>query len=111
MRRPLRASMSAIRVWEAGGAKSRSGTEVLRGTWTPLVGRDRRLDLLRSILARVGEERAPQLVTLVGVPGIAKSRLVAELFQIVDAASELIRSRQGQCLPYGESVTLWALGE
>ena len=32
-----------------------------------------------------GAERAPQLVTLVGVPGIGKSRLVCELFQVVDA--------------------------
>ena len=31
--------------------------------------------------ARVREERAPQLVTLVGVPGIGKSRLVVELFR------------------------------
>ena len=30
-------------------------------------------------------ERSPQLVTLVGVPGIGKSRLVGELFQSIDA--------------------------
>jgi len=52
-----------------------------------------------------------QLVTLVGVPGIGKSRLVQELFQIVEQTPELINWRQGRSLPYGEGVALWALGE
>ena len=60
---------------------------------------------------RVWEERSTQLVTLVGVPGIGKSRLVGELARIVDAESEPTRWRQGRCLPYGEHVTYWALGE
>ena len=50
-------------------------------------------------------------MTLVGVPGIGKSRLVHELRQIVDDDPELITWRQGRCLAYGDGVTLWALGE
>ena len=50
-------------------------------------------------------------MTLVGVPGIGKSRLVAELLQIVEEIPELITWRQGRCLPYGEGVSYWALGE
>jgi len=46
---------------------------------TALVGRERELGVLRDALARVRAERSPQLVTLVGVPGIGKSRLVHEL--------------------------------
>ena len=65
---------------------------------------------LRDALDRVREERSPQLVTLVGVPGIGKSRLVYELSQIVDAEPELISWRQGRSLPYGEGVSFWALG-
>ena len=53
----------------------------------------------------------PQLVTLIGVPGIGKSRLVFELFQAVERDPELISWRQGRCLPYGDGVTFWALGE
>ena len=34
-----------------------------------------------TTLARVRRERSPQLVTLVGVPGMGKSRLVYELFE------------------------------
>ncbi len=41
-------------------------------------------------------ERSPQLVTLVGVPGIGKSRLVAELFARRAASRTLISWRQGR---------------
>ena len=50
-------------------------------------------------------------MTLVGVPGIGKSRLVHELRQVVQDDPELITWRQGRCLAYGDGVTLWALGE
>ena len=42
---------------------------------------------------------------------MGKSRLVAELLAYVDAKPELTRWRQGRCLPYGEGITFWALGE
>ena len=57
------------------------------------------------------EERSPQLVTLVGVPGIGKSRLVLELLRAVEEDPEFVRWRQGRSLPYGEGVTFWALAE
>jgi predicted ATPase len=51
-------------------------------------------------------------VTLVGVPGIGKSRLVAELFSRIDSdPSRLVLWRQGRSLPYGDGVTFWALSE
>lgn len=52
-----------------------------------------------------------QFVTIVGEPGVGKSRLVAELLAYVDAKPELTRWRQGRCLPFGEGITFWALGE
>ena len=42
---------------------------------------------------------------------MGKSRLVAELGRYVDARPELVTWRQGRCLPYGEGITFWALGE
>jgi class 3 adenylate cyclase len=100
-----------VPAWEAVHARSRLGVDVLHRARTALVGRDRELAVLRDALARVRAERSPQLVTLVGVPGIGKSRLVFELSQIAEADPELISWRQGRSLPYGERVSFWALAE
>jgi class 3 adenylate cyclase/tetratricopeptide (TPR) repeat protein len=99
-----------VRVWEALEARSRFGVDVTQ-EGAPLVGRQRELDFLTDALTRAREERAPQLVSLVGVPGIGKSRLVYELSRAVDADPELITWRQGRSLPYGDGVTYWALAE
>ncbi len=100
----------AVRVWEALEPRARFGVDVVQAG-APLVGRRRELDLLAGALARARAERAPQLVTLIGVPGIGKSRLVYELHRLVDADPELISWRQGRSLPYGDGVTFWALAE
>ena len=52
-----------------------------------------------------------QLVTVVGEPGIGKSRLVTELRTALDERPDLVTWRHGRCLPYGEGITFWALGE
>jgi class 3 adenylate cyclase len=100
-----------VPVWEAVEARARLGVDVVQRDRAPLVGRREELDLLVDALSRVRRERAPQLVTLVGVPGIGKSRLVWELFGAVEAEPELVYWRQGRCLPYGDGVAFWALGE
>lgn len=100
-----------IAVWEVLQARARLGVDVAQRPVAPLVGRQRELELVVSALARVREERSLQLATLVGVPGIGKSRLVYELSQQVEQEEELITWRQGRSLPYGDGVTFWALGE
>jgi len=100
-----------ISVWEATGARSRFGVDVTHHARAELVGRERELSVLRDTLDHARRERIPQLVTLVGVPGMGKSRLVYELSQIVDADSELITWRQGRCLAYGDGIAFWALAE
>jgi class 3 adenylate cyclase/tetratricopeptide (TPR) repeat protein len=99
-----------IAVREALRARARVSVE--RPGGAPLVGREQELTLLRETLARVVRECEPQLVTLVGVPGIGKSRLVYELFQTIESGRYgLVYWRHGRSLPYGEGVTFWALGE
>jgi predicted ATPase len=100
-----------VPVWEAVAARWRFGVDVAQLGGSELVGRGEELDLLRDALSRARRERASQLVTLVGEPGIGKSRLVYELFKAVDAEPDLTYWRQGRSLPYGEGVTFWALSE
>jgi class 3 adenylate cyclase len=100
-----------IPAWRALGPRASLGVDVDQAPVVALVGRERERDLLADALARARAEQAPQLVTLIGVPGIGKSRLVWELGELVEADPELITWRQGRCLPYGEGAALWALGE
>jgi DNA-binding SARP family transcriptional activator/tetratricopeptide (TPR) repeat protein len=98
-------------VWQAVAARARPGADVIRSPETPLVGRELDLALLRSVFDKVAGEGAVQLVTIVGEPGVGKSRLVGELYRELDDRPGFVTWRQGRCLPYGEGITFWALGE
>ena len=100
-----------VPVWEVIEARSSYGVDVARSGGAPLVGREHESELLRGALQRARQEESTQLVTLVGVPGIGKSRLVSELFAALDQEPDIMYWRQGRCLPYGEGVTYWALTE
>jgi class 3 adenylate cyclase/tetratricopeptide (TPR) repeat protein len=66
----------------------------------PFVGRGRELEVLRSVWSRAIDESRPHLVTLVGPPGIGKSRLCREIASLVDESGG--RILRGRCLPYEE---------
>jgi class 3 adenylate cyclase/tetratricopeptide (TPR) repeat protein len=74
----------------------------------PLQGRDTELRALRETFERVAYERAPQRVVVLGPAGIGKSRLVAELEAGLRGRAAVLT---GRCLPYGEGITFWPLGE
>ncbi len=100
-----------LSLWRANAIRDRFGRDSIREYRTPFVGRELEKPLLIGIYERAAQQRSVQLVTIVGEPGVGKSRLVAELFGYIDPKPELIRWRQGRCLPYGEGITFWALGE
>jgi DNA-binding SARP family transcriptional activator/class 3 adenylate cyclase/tetratricopeptide (TPR) repeat protein len=100
-----------IAVWRALAPVARVGSDVLRSLTAPLVGRELELVQLRTLFDRTVRERTVQLVTIVGEPGVGKTRLVAELLRYVEGLDELVTWRQGRCLPYGEGIAFWALGE
>ena len=100
-----------VAVWEVVQARARFGVDLAPKTRTPLVGRERELDMLVATLQRARQQRSTELLTLVGVPGIGKSRLVGELFHWIEGSGRLTYWRQGRSLPYGEGVSYWALAE
>ena len=99
-----------IPVWEAVQVRARLGMDVERAT-LPLVGRTRELGVIVDAFERAKSEREPQLVTLVGVPGIGKSRLVGAFFSQLEGSPDLVWWRQGRALPYGDGVSFWAVAE
>ena len=100
-----------VRVFHAQATRARLGTDVTRTHDTPFIGREIDLAILKGIFDKVMAADSPQLVTVFGEPGLGKSRLVAELGALVDQRTDLVTWRQGRCLPYGEGITFWALGE
>src|SRR5207248_2681281 len=99
-----------VPVWEVVAARSRVSSESV-STRAPMLGRRRELDQLVDAFERAVHGEAPQLVTVVGVPGIGKSRLVYELMKHLEGLPDLVHWRHGRSLPYGDGVTFWALGE
>ena len=100
-----------LRVFQPRAPLARFGTDLTRTHDSPFVGREIDLALLKGVFDKTVAAASPQLVTVVGEPGLGKSRIVAELFGYVDGRPGLVTWRQGRCLPYGEGITFWALGE
>jgi len=100
-----------IAVWRAVKARSRFGVDTELHAETLFVGRGSELALLVETFSRALGEPSTQLVTVVAEPGVGKSRLVWELREEIDRRPDIVRWRQGRCLPYGDGITFWALGE
>jgi class 3 adenylate cyclase/tetratricopeptide (TPR) repeat protein len=93
--------LTAYRLLGLTGAEGRR-----RGLDTPLVGRARESRLLADAWERVRSERACGLFTILGSPGVGKSRLAREFLTDLDATVVTAR-----CLSYGEGITYWPVVE
>ena len=80
----------------------------LRPLASPFVGRERELAQLEAAFARVAGEGACRLVTVLGPPGVGKSRLAREFLAHVGVRARVV---VGRCLAYGEGITYWPLAE
>jgi class 3 adenylate cyclase/tetratricopeptide (TPR) repeat protein len=100
-----------VPIFQVLGARSRPGMDVAERPATPLIGRGEELATLQRCYRQAFGEHAVRLVTILGEPGVGKSRLVREFAGFVDARPELVAWRRGQCLSFGEAVGFWPLGE
>ena len=98
-------------VWLAEAAHARTGAELGRDFSTAFVGRRDELAALQRLFRETVASSSSRFALVLGEPGIGKSRLVAELAAWLDGQPQLATWRQGRCLPYGEGVAFWALGE
>jgi class 3 adenylate cyclase/tetratricopeptide (TPR) repeat protein len=107
----LKGKAEPVRVFHARASRARFGTDLTRTHSSPFVGREIDLAILKGVFEKAAASESVQLVSVVGEPGLGKSRIITELFGYVDDRPELVNWRQGRCLPYGEGITFWALGE
>src|SRR6266478_2550389 len=121
----LKGKPEPVRAWVVECFRSRTPAIIqhprgIEGLEAPLVGRDLELTLIHATYARVQAERHSHLITLLGAPGIGKSRLMREfivreeeLAKWASRDSRLSSPRvlQGRCPPYGEGITYWPLVE
>src|SRR6187402_3908145 len=77
----------------------------------PFLGRDGEFGLLKDLFHATGRERRTRIVSIVGVAGSGKSRLVWELSKYLDGVVESVLWHTGRSPAYGEGITFWALGE
>ncbi len=96
----------ALRVVAERGGKGRSDT-----LEAPFVGRDDELRLLKDLFHTTSRERRPRLVSVIGPPGIGKSRLAWEFTKYLDGLVEQVWWHDGRSPAYGEGISFWALGE
>jgi class 3 adenylate cyclase/tetratricopeptide (TPR) repeat protein/ribosomal protein L40E len=121
---PLRA-WQALRSVEGQAAPPTQHLRGIEGLPAPFIGRAPELALLDALYERVIGERRPHLITLLGAPGVGKSRLIREwmrqLRQQPSVQDGLQRAGnplfaqplvlEGRCPPYGAGITYWPLAE
>ena len=95
-----------VHVWEVVGA--RDGSPVEQQDETTLVGRQGELEELAGFCDSALEERQVGIATIVGPPGIGKSRLLRELVRRLESSCAV---HSGRCLSYGEGITYWPVTE
>ena len=95
-----------VPVWEVVG--SRDTSPVDERDEATLVGRQAELEELAGFCDGALEERHVGIATIVGPPGIGKSRLLRELVRRLESSCAV---HSGRCLSYGEGITYWPVTE
>src|ERR671937_1547921 len=103
----VKGRVAAVRAWRLLELQAGDLSQI-RPPSTPFVGRRRELAALERELARAVAEEGCRLCTIVGAPGVGKSRLVR---QLVDKLGDNAIVVVGRCLSYGEGITYRPLAE
>jgi class 3 adenylate cyclase/tetratricopeptide (TPR) repeat protein len=106
----LHGKAEAVEAWRALRTTAEPGdARGIEGHQAPLTGRDEELALLRDAARRTRTDNKAILFTIIGLPGVGKSRLVRELSAELRADGWSVL--RGRCLPYGEGITYWPIAE
>jgi class 3 adenylate cyclase/tetratricopeptide (TPR) repeat protein len=75
---------------------------------TPFVGRSDELSVLGEAFEQAVHSQSCELATIIGTPGIGKSRLVRELIGSLEAGARIL---VGRCVAYGDGISYLPLAE
>jgi class 3 adenylate cyclase/tetratricopeptide (TPR) repeat protein len=110
--RVLKGKERPVEVWQAVGVVARRGGEGRSPIIEPpFVGRDDELQLLKDLFHATVREGKSRLVTVSGVAGIGKSRLLWEFEKYLDGVVVGVFWHAGRSPAYGEGISYWALVE
>ncbi|MBA2296647.1 MAG: AAA family ATPase, partial [Actinobacteria bacterium] len=108
----LKGKTEPVRLWRALRViAARRGEGRASGLEAPFVGRERELRVVKDLFHASAHERRAHLVSVIGVPGIGKSRIAWEFEKYIDGLAESAWWQRGRCLAYGEAVAYWPLAE
>ena len=85
-----------------------AGEGVARRSGEALVGRSEQLSQLEQACERAIDQRRCWMVTVIGEPGVGKSRLVDAFADLVSPRATILR---GRCLSYGTGITFFPVAE
>ena len=85
-----------------------TGEGVARRSGEVLVGRSDELSQLEQAFVRAVDQRRCWMVTVIGEPGVGKSRLVDAFSDTLSSRASILR---GRCLSYGTGITFLPAAE
>jgi class 3 adenylate cyclase/tetratricopeptide (TPR) repeat protein len=106
---PLKGKAQPVQTWRPL-RESHEGGAPRANEATPFLGRETDLASLIRAFERAAARPGIELVAILAEPGLGKSRLVRELGRHVLATGNATWHK-GRCLPYGDGISFWALGE
>jgi class 3 adenylate cyclase/tetratricopeptide (TPR) repeat protein len=100
----LRGRSKAVTAFLAHASEPRERQDATLGTAARFIGRQSELSALREALASMIEDRTGRLVTVLGVAGVGKSRLIAEMRES-EAQPGAVVWHVGRAPAYGDGIT------
>jgi len=107
----LKGKNRPVATWLAAGLADDRTSGRAAGHSGPFVGRERQVAELVELFHRTIAARRSRLVSVIGIAGIGKSRLVWEFERCLDALPEAVALHVGRAPSYGEGITFAPLAE